>query len=152
MSEKNNVIISNVPWNKPLPNIDLDNKAFWDGLSEHKFLLWHCKTCGAWYWPKAYCNNHPNEPFATNLEWVESSGIGKIFAFNRHHWAFHPGVADEVPYVYAIVEMNEGPLISATLIGESPDDVHDVGQEVEIVYEDHPAEGFTMPRFRLTGN
>ena len=32
MSEKSNVIVSNAPWNKPLPNIDHDNAAFWEGL------------------------------------------------------------------------------------------------------------------------
>jgi len=33
--------------------------------------------------------------------------------------------------------------------GRQPKDVYDVGQRVEIVYEDHPTEGFTIPRFRI---
>ena len=54
MSESN-VIVSNEPWKKPLPNIDKDNEAFYEGLKKHKFLLWRCKRCGASYWPKAFC-------------------------------------------------------------------------------------------------
>jgi hypothetical protein len=30
-----------------------------------------------------------------------------------------------------------------------PGDVYDIGQAVEVVYEDHPAEGFSLPRFRI---
>jgi uncharacterized protein len=134
-------------YNKPLPNIDLDNKPFWDGLAEHKFLLFRCKTCGAWYWPKAYCRNHENEPFMGNLEWTEASGRGKVFSFNIHHWAFHPGFKDDVPYAYALIETDEGPLISTMITGIPADQVK-VGMPVEIVYEDHPDVGFTLPKAR----
>ncbi|MEA2939261.1 MAG: uncharacterized protein QOC56_2765, partial [Alphaproteobacteria bacterium] len=150
VSKEPEVIVSNQPWNRPLPNIDKDNEAFYEGLKQHKFLVWRCKTCGASYWPKAYCIKHENEPFAANMEWAPASGRGKIFAFNKHHIAFHPGFADEVGYVYALVELDEGPLVSSTLVGSKrPKDVYDVGQTVEVVYEDHPAEGFTLPRFRI---
>jgi uncharacterized protein len=145
-----NVVIVESEWKKPLPQIDHDNEGFWTGLKNHKLLLWRCKTCGAWYWPKAYCRNHDNEPFAANMAWAEAKGTGRLFAFNRHHVAFHPGFKNDIPYLYALVELDEGPLISSTLVGDKmPRDVYDVGQRVEIAYEDHPREGFTLPRFRI---
>jgi uncharacterized protein len=145
-----NVMVASSEWKKPLPQIDADNEAFWTGLKDHKLLLWRCQTCGAWYWPKAYCRNHDNEPFAANLAWTEAKGTGRLFAFNRHHMAFHPAFKDEIPYIYALIELDEGPLISSTLIGDKmPKDVYDVGRNVEIVFEDHPREGFTLPRFRI---
>ena len=145
-----NVVIVESEWKKPLPQIDHDNEGFWTGLKNHKLLLWRCKTCGAWYWPKAYCRNHDNEAFAANMAWAEAKGTGKLFAFNRHHVAFHPGFKNDIPYVYALIELDEGPLISSTLVGDKmPRDVYDVGQRVEIAYEDHPREGFTLPRFRI---
>jgi len=96
VSKEPEVIVSNEPWKKPLPNIDKDNEEWYEGLKQHKFLVWRCKQCGASYWPKAYCINHENEPFAANMEWAPASGRGKIFAFNKHHMAFHPGFAKEV--------------------------------------------------------
>ena len=49
-----------------------------------------------------------------------------------------------------LIELDEGPLVSSTLVGsKTPKDVYDVGQKVVVVYEDHPAEGFTLPRFRI---
>ncbi|MEX2291632.1 MAG: OB-fold domain-containing protein [Mycobacteriales bacterium] len=137
-------------WNKPLPNIDLDNKAFWDGLRDHQLLLWTCSTCGTQYWPKCYCIKHENEPYAQNMSWQPGSGRGKIFALNRHHWAFHPGFQDELPYIYALIELDEGPLISTTIVGKQPTDlVSAVGEPVQIVYEDYAELGFTIPRFEL---
>ena len=136
-------------WNKPRPNIDADGAAFWEGLRNHQLLLWTCSTCGAQYWPKAYCTKHENEPFAANMSWQPGSGRGRIFAMNRHHWAFHPGFKDDVPYTYALIELEEGPLISSTIVGRQPSDLMDVGQPVRIVYEDYPEDGFTIPRFEL---
>ena len=150
MSQKSNVIVVSHKWNKPWPNIDEDNAEFYDGLRAHRLLLWRCRSCRRSYWPKAYCQGHDNEPFAANMEWAEAAGTGTLFAFNRHHWAFHPGFKDDLPYIYALIELDDGPLISSTLIGSKlPKDVYDVGQKVEIVYEDHPNEGFTLPRFRI---
>ena len=149
MSESNVVTIT-TEWKKPRPSIDHDNVEFWDGLKQHKLLVWKCKTCGTSYWPKAYCQNHDNEPFAANMSWQPASGKGKIFAFNKHHTAFSPGFKPDVPYWYALIELDEGPLISSQLVGDKrPKDIYDIGQTVEVVYEDHPNEGFTLPKFRI---
>jgi uncharacterized OB-fold protein len=147
-----NVITVTTEWKKPRPSIDHDNEAFFEGLKQHKFLVWKCKscTCGSAYWPKAYCQTRENEPFAEDMHWVESSGKGKIFAFNIHQMAFNPGFKEEIPYYYALVELDEGPLVSSTLVGDRlPKNIYDIGQRVEVVYEDHPNEGFTIPKFRI---
>jgi len=41
----NNVIISNEPWKKPPISVDKDNEEFYEGLKQHKLLVWRCKTC-----------------------------------------------------------------------------------------------------------
>ncbi|MPZ82101.1 MAG: hypothetical protein GEV28_17585 [Actinophytocola sp.] len=140
-------------WNpqKPRPNIDVDNVDFWDGLRREELLLWTCRTCGAAYWPKCYCIEHENEPFAANMSWEPSSGLGRIFAMNRHHTAFNPGFADEIPYTYALVELDEGPMISSTIVGDPPNDLLAVGLRVRVVYKHYPAEGFTLPHFEVIG-
>ncbi len=133
-------------YTKPLPNVDPDSAPQWEGFKRRKFLLWRCKQCGAWYWPKAYCRNHPNEPFAQNCEWAEASGRGKVFVFNIHRAAFHPAFKDEIPYVYGLVELEEGPLFGTNIVGCAPEDVR-VGMPVEVAYEDITPE-WTLPKFR----
>ena len=150
MSSESNVITVTTEWKKSFPNVDHDNEAFFAGLKKHELLLWRCTKCKSWYWPVCYCRRCDNEPFAGQMHWEKSSGRGKIFAFNRHHMAFHPAFQAEIPYIYALIELDEGPLISSTLVGDKlPKDVYDIGQRVEIVYEDHPNEDFTLPRFRI---
>jgi uncharacterized OB-fold protein len=135
-----------VAYNKPLPNVDGDSREQWEGFKQRKFLLFRCKTCGAWYWPKAFCRNHDNEPFFGNLEWQAASGRGKVFAFNIHHWAFHPGFKGDVPYVYALIELDEGPMFGSNVVGIDPKAVQ-VGMPVEVIYEDISDE-YTLPKFR----
>jgi uncharacterized protein len=138
-------------WRKARPNIDDDNREFWDGLAAHRLLLWHCGQCGAWYWPKAYCREHPNEPFAAQMSWQPAAGTGRIFSANVHRWAFDPAFADDVPFPYVLVELDEGPLISSMLTDRAEDPVALVGRRVEVVFEDHLDldDGFVLPKFRL---
>ncbi len=133
-------------YRKPLPNADADSLPQWEGFKQRKFLLWRCNTCGAWYWPKAFCRNHPNEPFFANLGWSPASGRGKIFAFNVHHTAFHPAFKDDLPYVYALIELDEGPLFASNIVGCAPKDVR-IGMPVEVAYLDITPE-WTLPQFR----
>lgn len=146
------VIVAEKPWNKPFPNMDIDSAEFWEGLKRHELLLWTCDECGAAYWPKCYCINHDNEAFAENLSWKPSSGYGRIYSMNRHEYAFHAGFKEDVPYFYALVELDEGPVLSSTIIGEQPAGaISDIGRRVRIVFEDHPNEDMTLPRFELVG-
>ncbi|MEV7005110.1 OB-fold domain-containing protein [Streptosporangium sp. NPDC051022] len=135
-------------WLKPLPSVDHDNAPFWEGLREHRLLLWTCGECGASYFPKAYCRDDHNLPFAEQMEWKESSGLGTIHTANIHRRAFDEEFAADVPYAFGLVRLDEGPLISST-IDDVDDPVAAIGRRVEVYFEDHPAEGFTLPRFRL---
>ncbi len=133
-------------YNKPLPSVDEDIKPFWDACKRHEFRLVRCKVCGAWYFPLALCRNDHNEPFFGNMEWSRASGKGKVFTFVVAHRPYHPGVKDEVPYVFAMIELDEGPMMGSNVIGCDPYDVK-VGMPVEVVFED-VTEEFTLPKFR----
>jgi uncharacterized OB-fold protein len=131
---------------RPQPNIDEDIAPFWDAIRQRRFVLLHCKKCGAWYWPAAYCRNHANEPFMGNMAWEQASGRGKVFAFTIHHRAFHPALAEEVPYVYALIELDEGPMFGSNIIGCDPSAVR-IGMPVEVVFVER-AESGILPLFQ----
>ena len=136
-------------WNKfkPRPFVDADMKGFWDGLKEHKFKLFRCTTCGAWYWPAAYCRLHENKPFMEEMEWTESSGRGIVATFNIIRTAFNPGFRDEVPFAFCMVQMEEGPMFGSTMTECDPDKIY-VGMPVEVCYEDVGELELTLPRLR----
>lgn len=134
-------------YTKPEPNIDDDIRPFWEGLREHRFLLYRCRRCGAWYWPAAYCRSHPAAAFQEEMEWTEASGRGTVFTFNIHRWAFDPSFKTDLPYVYALIELEEGPMFGTNIVGCRPEEVR-IGMPVQIVFEDHPEAGFTLPKAR----
>jgi uncharacterized protein len=129
---------------------DEDIHPFWDGLKEHKFLLYRCKRCGACYWPMALCREHQDIPRIDEMEWVPTSGKGKVFTWVIVHQVLNPALKDDLPYALAMVEMDEGPLVSTRIVGCEARDVH-VGMPVEVQYEDVEATGMTLPLFRPIG-
>ncbi len=133
-------------WNKPFPNVDEDIAPFWTALKRHEFMLFRCKKCGAWYWPAAFCRFHDNEPLFGDLAWTSASGRGRIFAFNIHHRAFLPGFAEDVPYPYALIELDEGPMFGTRIVGCAVDEVS-VGMAVQVHYHDI-SDDFTLPYFQ----
>lgn len=135
-----------VPNTRPLPGVTPLTRPFWDAARDHRFTLFRCKTCGAWYWPAAYCrsSHHDNEPFMANLEWQTASGRGTVFTFDIVRRQAHP--AFPVPYVYALVELEEGPLFGSNIVNCSVDDVA-IGMPVEVVFEDISSE-FSLPKFQ----
>ncbi len=58
----------------------------------------------------------------------------------------HPSFRPDVPYVYAIVELDEGPHMPTNIVECSPDDVT-VDMPVEVVFDDVTQE-MTLVKFK----
>jgi uncharacterized OB-fold protein len=82
------------------------------------------------------------------MEWVTASGLGQVFTYSIHLQTFHP--AFPAPYIFAIVELDEGPLVPATLVGfdAAPGGVQ-VGDRVQAVFAQ--IEDGTLLRFAPLG-
>ena len=129
---------------KPLPRLTPDNRPFWEGCRQHRLVLPFCRACG-----RAHLPPGPVCPFcfADAIEWRPVSGRGTLAAFTIVHKAWFPAFAAEIPYNVAQVELEEGPRLTANLVG-SPNQALAVGRRVEVVFDDVTAE-VTLPRFRL---
>jgi len=132
---------------RPKPNLNESIIPFWHAVNDKKFKLMRCTKCSAWYFPAAYCRFHANEPFYGNMRWEEASGRGKVFAYNIHHRSLHP--AFEGPYVYALIELEEGPMFGTNIVGCAPEDVK-IGMPVEVVFS-QVEEDLILPQFRPSG-
>jgi uncharacterized OB-fold protein len=80
------------------------------------------------------------------LDWVESSGRGWVYAFTISYQPAHPAFADDVPYVLAIIELEEGWRMNSNVINIDPQEVK-VGMRVEVVWDDVTPE-FSLPKFQ----
>jgi len=129
-------------YQKPIPIASLESKFYWDGVRQHRLLIPSCEACGhRWFPPSLLCPNCNSARTA----WSEASGRGKIFSYVVFHRVYHRGFAGEVPYVVALVELEEGPRLLSNIVGTSPDAIA-CEMPVRVVFED-VAEDVTIPKF-----
>jgi uncharacterized OB-fold protein len=95
--------------------------AFDHYIAEHKLMSARCTQCGGVYVPpRAICPKCHSE----ELEWVETSGKGKLAAFtvilSGPTFMIQQGFDRKNPYISGIVELEEGTRISARITGLDP--------------------------------
>jgi uncharacterized OB-fold protein len=128
---------------KPLPVPDSESAPFWASCRAHKMKIVRCTACGqVRFPPTSFC---PKCQSAEH-EWVEASGVGKIFS-----WIVvrHPVPKDvyalDVPYVVALVELDEGVRMPTNIVDCAPEDVR-ADMRVQVTYRDVTDE-VTLPVF-----
>lgn len=89
-----------------------------------------CKTCGKKFFPpRKFCQVCRRKG---RIEAFDFSGRGKIFSFTEVHSA-PAGLELEVPYVLAIVELEEGSRLTTQVVDCTAADVK-LGDPVEVVF------------------
>ena len=122
-----------MPYNKPIPDPDPLSKPFWEGARAGKLMLPRCTSCNRVHWyPRHICPNCP----AREIEWIEASGEGRVHTFAVQHRAFG-GWAEEVPFVTAYIDLNEGDRVFTVLRGVDPNrpDLNWIGARVRVEFE-----------------
>ena len=132
-------------YKKPIPSPSPETKRFWDGCKKHELWLPFCHDCQTFYWyPRDFCPSC----FSWDTEWRRASGRGTVYTFAIQYRAWHPGFADDIPYVTALIDLEEGPRLYANLVGIEPDPKHvRCDMPVEVVFEDISDE-ISLPKFQ----
>ena len=114
------------PPRRPRPIITRDNAFFWDGVQRGELLLQRCAGCGALRHPPA-----PMCPRCRSLQWNTrpATGRGVVYSYCVPHEPPVPGF--EVPYVVALVELNEGLRLVTNLLGVDASQVR-IGMPVRL--------------------
>lgn len=130
-------------YSKPLPAPDPESTPFWESCREHKLKIVRCTTCGqVRFPPTSFC---PKCQSAEH-EWIEASGKGKVFSWIVvRHPVPKDVYAQDVPYVVALVELDEGVRMPSNIVECSPD-VVEADMRVQVAYRDVTAE-ITLPVF-----
>src|SRR5690625_4643008 len=102
---------------KPVPTPTPETETYWDATRRHELRLQQCNSCNKHYfYPREFCPHCASD----SVEWVRSSGRATLYSYVIEHRPA-PGFADEVPYVVAIVELEEGPRMMTNIVGVEPD-------------------------------
>lgn len=121
---------------KPAPSPDGLDEPFWSGLHEDRMMLQRCNACKRWQWgPEWVC--HRCHSF--DLGYDETPADGILYSFQRIWHPVHPALAEQGPYIVALVELPraDGVRIVGNLIGD-PRQALVIGARVQGVFEHHP--------------
>ncbi len=122
---------------------DSDSRPYWEGLAQGELRIQHCNACSeAVFYPRSICPHC----HADSLSWIVASGKGTIYSYTVAHQGFGP-FATDVPFVIAIVELEEGARMMSRIV-DAPRERVMVGAEVNVLFES-VGEDLTLPYFRL---
>jgi len=127
----------------PIPVADEASQVFFDGANEDKLMLVQCSQCGTFRLPgRERCL----DCWSTESEWAQASGKGKLYTYGIMHQQYHPAFAEQIPYNYALVELDEGPRLITNIV-DCPNEELRTDMPVEAVF-DHVTDEATLIRFR----
>ena len=129
----------------PLPVKQPESDFYWEKAQAHELWLRRCNACEhAYFYPRDFCPDCGSR----DVSWVQASGRGTLHTFAIVHRAPVPAFSDRVPFVVAMVDLEEGGRIPTNLVDVEPDPEHiSVGMAVEVAFEDLTDE-ITLPVFR----
>jgi len=130
-------------YEKPLPVLDPESTVFWEACRDHKLKIVKCGDCGQVRFPAtSFCPNCSSD----RIEWIEASGKGTVFSWIVvRHPVPKDVYAGDVPYVVALVTLEEGVRMSTNIVGCAPEDVT-AYMPVKVQFRD-VTPGITLPVF-----
>ena len=126
-----------------LPSPDDETRPFWDAARERRLLIKRCAACGrAHHYPRPFC------PYcwSRDVAWEQARGTGTVYTFSVVHRNDLPPFNERLPYVAAIVELDEGPRMMTNIVDCDVDEVS-VGMAVEVDFRAID-DTVTIPVFR----
>lgn len=120
----------------PQPPVNVENEPYWTATAEGKLLIGKCSSCNAvHHYPRRVCPSC----MSSDIEWVASSGKGKIYSFSVMRRA-------PVPYAIAYVTLDEGVTLMTNLV-ECDFEALAVGQPVKVTFAQTEG-GYNLPLFK----
>lgn len=118
------------PKPRPAPVADHDSAPYWQALHDGRLLVQRCQNCHEFQlYPRDRCLACRGP-----VAFVEASGRGTIYSFTVIRQNYARPFRDWIPYVVALVDLEEGPRVMTNLVDCDPDAVQ-VGMPVEARFE-----------------
>ncbi|MXX79941.1 MAG: acyl dehydratase [Chloroflexi bacterium] len=134
---------SNQVSSRPLPTPIPRSQPFWDGLRERKVRIQYSPSSDQWvFYPRSLAPL----TLADDLEWRDISGEGTLYTYTIARRPTAPDFAGEEPQIIAVIELDEGPRLTSTLVNVDEGQIV-VGMRVKPVFEVLPGTETTLLRY-----
>lgn len=113
---------------KPVPLPTPDTQEWFDRIDRGELTVPRCTACDTFFlYPRACCPRCASR----EVELVPAAGTGSVASFVVNHRA---PAGFEAPYVLALVELAEGPLLMGTVVTDAPEAL-EVDAPVRVAFE-----------------
>lgn len=133
---------------RPQPTPDDVSRPFFEACAAGRLVLQYCDVCDSFqHYPRPACTTCGGP-----VEWRESRGEGIVYTFTVIRQFSAQPFRDLVPYVVAMVQLTEGPLLMANITDTDPEKVW-VGMPVSayaVRFNDSEAYPMFAPRHDST--
>lgn len=130
---------------KSLPHVNQIDRPFWQGATAGKLVLQKCRKCGKLqFFPRAVCTGC----FSSDLEWVPSTGSGKVHSFSWVRVPRNPAFKEEVPICYCNIILDEGVIMESRIVGKGTEKVK-IGDRVKVTFQGTANPEIKLPVFEL---
>jgi uncharacterized OB-fold protein len=126
---------------RPLPIPNPTTQPYFDAARDHRLALQRCPRDGFFFYPRSRCPRC----WGDDWEWEQTSGRGEVHAFTIDHIGHDPALAYLAPFAIAVIELEEGPRMTANVVGCPVEEVR-LGMPVEVCFED--VDEHTLVQFR----
>jgi hypothetical protein len=131
------------PPRSDLPTIDDDTRPFWQAARERRFLIARCRACGeAHHYPRPFCPRC----WSDDVVWEEASGRATLYTYSTVFMNDLPPFKERLPYVAAMVDLDEGPRVMTNVIDCDPADLS-IGMDLQVDFRELTEE-ISVPVFR----
>lgn len=116
---------------KPAPPVDALSQAFWDACNQGQLSVQVCGECGQkQLYPRVACTQCQGRQLRLEL----ACGKGLVRSFTIIRRAVSAAFEPDVPYVVALVALDEGPTLMSNIVHCEVDQVS-IGQRVCVTFE-----------------
>lgn len=125
---------------------ELTIQNYLEYIASKKLMGSKCLDCNELYVPVRKLCSKCN---STNMEWVEMSGKGELAAFTcitvGTPYFIEKGYDRNKPYCFSVVKLEEGPMVSAQLVGvdETKPDTIKIGMPLKAIFLETEMKGET---------
>lgn len=130
-----------------LPTIEAETAPWWEAARKGELLIRRCGDCGkAHLYPRPFCPACWSE----NVTWERATGAGTLYTWSEVRSNDLPPFRSRVPYIAAIVDLDEGPRLETTIIDATEADLV-IGMRVTVDFQHDDEADLTLPVFRVPG-
>ncbi len=128
---------------KPLPPVNAETVPFWRACAEGRLVIQRCGRCRAHqFYPRLVCSACGS----SEIDWVDASGGGRLKSWTVIRRAVSQAFEADVPYVVALVQLDEGPTMMTNLVSCDPKSLV-MDQRVRVTFESRGAD-LCVPQFQ----